>query len=407
MFRVADVLRPEVGRSWHEAVAIVQEVASQLVPGAAVPGADDLLLDDDGTLQLGFGSDTVQHPVTALGSLLGTLLDGIEAPVGLRELARTNMAAEPSNTTVESFQRALAFYERPSRDNDLRAVASRLRAAPPDVQAEFERLRQKVAAKDDTTRSPEQKRTRRISRRTMIVAAVVELAVLVALVAYVRPQYFRSVSAIGEGIEQRLADTISGGLNGGGTGGSAAAAAPAASVAGPAEAPDGTSPAAAGPAAAAAKTGTAVPRPRPQAPSPGRAAGRSMADTTGGLVAPVPAPIELLAAAGEPTIANPVPVFDARAAGSYSSADTDVEPPRLNRPQLPRQPGPGSDTGYFDLVVSETGEVEQVTLTSPTRRFQERMLVAAAKAWKFRPATRNGLPVRYRMRIAIILPAQP
>jgi hypothetical protein len=37
------------------------------------------------------------------------------------------------------------------------------------------------------------------------------------------------------------------------------------------------------------------------------------------------------------------------------------------------------------------------------RRFQERMLMAAAKAWTFSPAVRNGQPVRYRLRIAIIL----
>jgi hypothetical protein len=41
------------------------------------------------------------------------------------------------------------------------------------------------------------------------------------------------------------------------------------------------------------------------------------------------------------------------------------------------------------------------------RRFQERMLMAAAKAWTFKPAMRDGHPVRYRLRIAIILSDKP
>ncbi len=70
MYRVSDVLKPDFARSWHEAVAIVQEVASQLVPGGTVPGADDLLIDAEGGIQLGFGPDAPQNAVNALGSLL-------------------------------------------------------------------------------------------------------------------------------------------------------------------------------------------------------------------------------------------------------------------------------------------------------------------------------------------------
>ena len=128
MYRVSDILQPEFSRSWHEAVAVVQEVASQVVPGSTVPGAEDLLLDQSGALQLGFGPDGPQNPVSALGSLLQSLLDGVEAPGGLRDIANDNAGPSPSLSSVAAFQRALAFYERPARDNDLQAIAGRVSA---------------------------------------------------------------------------------------------------------------------------------------------------------------------------------------------------------------------------------------------------------------------------------------
>ena len=90
--------------------------------------------------------------------------------------------------------------------------------------------------------------------------------------------------------------------------------------------------------------------------------------------------------------------------GVYSTFDRTVRPPQFVRPQLPREPAPNERTGYFDLLISESGRVEQVRLLSPTRQYREWMLVAAAKAWTFRPAKLNGHPVRYTMRVAIILP---
>jgi TonB family protein len=87
----------------------------------------------------------------------------------------------------------------------------------------------------------------------------------------------------------------------------------------------------------------------------------------------------------------------------YSSNNADVSPPVWTRRQLPSEPEPDSQTGYFDIVIDTNGDVESVRLISPTRRYEERMLLAAAKAWKFRPARLNGQPVRYQMRVPITL----
>lgn len=87
----------------------------------------------------------------------------------------------------------------------------------------------------------------------------------------------------------------------------------------------------------------------------------------------------------------------------YSHADPDVKPPKLLRQQLPTRPAPNALTGYLDFIVDTQGDVEAITLTSPTTRFQDLMLVAAAKAWKFRPAQLAGRPVKYRMRVPITL----
>jgi TonB family protein len=93
----------------------------------------------------------------------------------------------------------------------------------------------------------------------------------------------------------------------------------------------------------------------------------------------------------------------ASAGATYTSANSEVTPPVWYRRQLPSEPAPDSKTGYFEIVIDTNGDVESVRLISPTRRYEERMLMAAAKAWKFRPARLNGEPVKYRMRVPITL----
>jgi TonB family protein len=83
-----------------------------------------------------------------------------------------------------------------------------------------------------------------------------------------------------------------------------------------------------------------------------------------------------------------------------------VEPPRLLRPQLPSALPPTrspDEVGVLEVLVNEEGNVERVRLISPANRFQDRMLVSAAKTWKFTPAMRDGRPVRYLARVTITL----
>jgi hypothetical protein len=430
---VADVLRPECPRSWHEAVAIVQEIASKLAPGLGMPVPDDLYLDEAGGLSLGFGSEASGNPVSSLGGLLQALLEGIDAPDGLRELARENAGPAPAHASLDGFVRGLAFYERPNRPADLAAVASRLtrgdltRAAD----AEFARLREKVAAKaeprseKEPDADPEKSKQKRDTTRrglnqrqkAMLLAAAAAL-VLVAVAGFGRGRMPSRGAGLIDQAENRLAGVIASVLARfgmgteapppleaeAGTGAAAEAEAPDASGGGV----EGDRPSAdsASRAAAASKRGSRSAKPSPPdhvlpwtAPAAADAVPALLPDPGEG-DAPV---IELATAGPAMELPNLAPVD----LGVFSSANADVKPPSFLRPQLPREPAPGEDTGYFDIVVSEQGDVEQVKLLSPAHRFQERMLVSAAKAWKFAPARLDGRPVKYRMRIPIILKGMP
>jgi outer membrane biosynthesis protein TonB len=70
-------------------------------------------------------------------------------------------------------------------------------------------------------------------------------------------------------------------------------------------------------------------------------------------------------------------------------------------PSVPEELDDSDGASVFDLLIDQYGHVEQVRLVSPANRFRDRILVSAAKAWQFQPATRDGQPVRYRLRLRI------
>lgn len=97
--------------------------------------------------------------------------------------------------------------------------------------------------------------------------------------------------------------------------------------------------------------------------------------------------------------------------GLFSADDGDVSPPILPDPMLPtsaRAPGSPApaDWPYLVIVVGRAGTVEQVRLRASAPRpgeslYRHQMLLAAAKAWRFTPAMRNGRPVRYTIRVPL------
>lgn len=91
----------------------------------------------------------------------------------------------------------------------------------------------------------------------------------------------------------------------------------------------------------------------------------------------------------------------------YNRGDVDVVPPRPLSRQFPAAPPDGVPPhriGVLDMVIGKRGDVEIIKLHTPLNRYHERMIVSAAKAWRYRPALRDGQPVRFRLSITINLP---
>ena len=110
-------------------------------------------------------------------------------------------------------------------------------------------------------------------------------------------------------------------------------------------------------------------------------------------IEPAPEP----AAEFDESIERPAPTI-------YSASDPDVVPPVLIRPQVASEPRIDTEPSQaeIELVVNAEGIVTQVRLRADGElSLNDRMLVAAAKAWMFYPALKEGRPVAYTLRIPV------
>jgi hypothetical protein len=84
----------------------------------------------------------------------------------------------------------------------------------------------------------------------------------------------------------------------------------------------------------------------------------------------------------------------------YLATDAAVVSPVLVRPRLRSRSSAGvldESLPQVELVVSAAGEVESVRLVTQPTDVMSAMMLSAIKTWRFRPAEREGRPVRCRL----------
>ena len=123
---------------------------------------------------------------------------------------------------------------------------------------------------------------------------------------------------------------------------------------------------------------------------------------------------ELAAKAAAPPPPPPAPVVVApppppppppAAPRIYTGGETGIVPPAVINQALPPFPGQViiPRNGKLEVVIDETGAVESAVMVSSVTQNYDAMVLAAAKAWRYRPATLNGNPVKFRKTVQITI----
>jgi protein TonB len=392
---IARLVALNVPRSWQEAVAVVLEAGDAMKAAGKGATADQCFISAAGGLHMQGAGRPGGGPGEATADLLATLLTGQVAPTELRALTEQGAGG------IDELMKALAYFERPNRQADIAALATRAMAMDAQAAAaDSELARLRAASPAGSTVPPPDASQSTGGRRQSGRLLAVLLLVIVAAAAFAwyrnRPAVPAVDTAAAEGSAQPTPPPST-------VGSLVSAATEALSTAADAGlravglGPSEPTPAAATPPAAARPAGTSA---RRTPPAPAGGTGASTAEPTPSAAPPAAAVVELPVIVAEPDESAMPPEVPP---GPYTEADADVQPPVLVYPQLPTEPRPSppASAPHFELLVNERGEVDQVRLRATDANVQDRMMVSAAKAWRFSPATKDGKPVRYRVRVTI------
>ena len=119
-----------------------------------------------------------------------------------------------------------------------------------------------------------------------------------------------------------------------------------------------------------------------------------------------PAPAATSAAArpgNAPMTATAAPTSSRPPAKVYGMTDSNVVPPLAIRQDLPKYPGDVliPKVGQIEVIINEAGAVENVIIRSSVSAKYDELALSAAREWLYKPATINGMPVKYRKVISV------
>ena len=113
------------------------------------------------------------------------------------------------------------------------------------------------------------------------------------------------------------------------------------------------------------------------------------------LSASAAAPPPLAAHPSAPAMTAPIVPSTPRV---YSTQDANISPPRAIRQVLPPFPNTlgVSKAGVLEIVIDEAGGVESAAMRGSVNPRYDELVLLAARNWVYRPATLQGVPVKYR-----------
>ena len=412
---LAFLLERRVALDWQEAVAIVLEVAEVFERSgkSAVPRHQSVALTPSGTVEFLSGRTQSGDPVSALALMLNTLLPK-DRPTQLRLLVSTAGPGAAAYKSMGDFIEALKYFERPGRRNLLATVYQRAQETPVPT----------TSPEDESSTNKPRKKQRSRRRPVLVPLAVTGLvvAVVAGVVVVMEQRQPGSVSGPAASLQVLTSDAWEATLASTAVFRESAAADLSTVVEYMRDAAtegfgdgadvdeDGNSPdEEVEPSSRALRPSDAV------SSAPVREDASTPGDTESDvrqLTVRAEHTIAFGEGAGEGVFADAVdgeatmPPDPLLASALFDSSDVNVTPPVTLRLRVPTLADPASSetVGVVEAIVSATGEVEKVKLLSPPESIHQSMILSAIKTWRFRPATKDGQPVRYRQLIPVAIP---